>query len=175
MQRAGLADTLLRLGKADLAIEQLNKLTDAAQQERQWLILFARAYRVKGDLAKAEDYANKAVKAKEDTKELEAAAYTELSHVLLTKGDLNGADIAVRKATELNSKSFNAYEVMGRIYLKRGDADHAIEAAKHATDINPYYTPAYMLIGDAYQTSENKLPQAVNNYKRMPSNSTRPS
>jgi tetratricopeptide (TPR) repeat protein len=166
VQRAGLVDSLLRLGKADLAIEQLGKLPESAKQERPWLILFARAYRMKGDLPKAEEYANKALSAKEeDTKELQAAAYNELAHVLLSKGDLNGADNAVRKATELNSKSFNAYEVMGRIYLKRGDSAHAIEAAKHATDINPYYTPAYMLIGDAYQM-DNKLDQAVNNYKR---------
>ncbi|HEY9790077.1 MAG TPA: tetratricopeptide repeat protein [Candidatus Obscuribacterales bacterium] len=165
VQRAGLVDTLLRLGKPDLAIEQLGKLPDAAKQDRAWLILEARAHRMKGDLAQAEKYSHKSIEAKEDTKELQAAAYTELAHVLLAKGDLKGADDAIRKATDLNSKSFHAYEVMGRIYLKRNDTDHAIEAAKHATDINPYYTPAYILIGDAYQ-SANKLDQAANNYKR---------
>jgi tetratricopeptide (TPR) repeat protein len=163
--RTAFVASLLRLGRADAAIEQLKGAPADQQKQTQWLTLAARAYRMKHDLKQAEDYANQAVNAKEDNKELQADAYTELAQTLLAKGDLNGADNAVRKATDLNGKSFVAYEVMGRIYLKRGDHEHAIEAAKRSLDINTYYTPAYMLIGDA-SLAANKVSDAVNNYKR---------
>lgn len=165
LQRAGLVDTLLRLNKTEDALAELAKAPASDKQQCQWLILEARAQRLKGDVKAAEEYATKATTVKEDSKELQSAAYCELALTLLAKGDLNGADTAVRKGTDLNPKSFNAYEVESRIYLKRGDAEHAIEAAKRSIDINPYHTPAYMLLGDAY-TMENKLDDAATNYKR---------
>lgn len=165
MQRAGLIDTMLRLGRADGALAELAKAPAADKQQCQWLILQSRAQRLKGDLKAAQEFAAKATATKDDSKELQSAAYSELALALLSNGDLNGADTAVRKATDLNPKSFHAYEVEARIYLKRGDAAHAIEAAKQSVDINPYHTPAYLLMGDAY-LSQDKLDDAVTNYKR---------
>jgi tetratricopeptide (TPR) repeat protein len=161
--RVPFIDALLKLGKADTAIEQLAKAD--GQSEAQILTLQARAFRMKGDLAKAGEYIQKALDSKDESNESKADAYTEQANVLLAKGDANGADAAIRKATELDTKLVPAYEVLGRVYLKRNDVDHAIESAKHALDINPYYEPAYMLTGDAY-VAANKLDQAANNYKR---------
>lgn len=156
-------DALLKLGKADVALEQLSKAD--GQSEAQILTLQARAYRQKGDIAKAYEIIQKAAQTKDESPESMADVYTEEANVLMVKGDLTAADAAIRKATELDTKLFPAYEVLGRIYLKRHEIDKAIEAAKHSLDINPYYAPSYMLSGDAY-VAANKLDQALSNYKR---------
>jgi tetratricopeptide (TPR) repeat protein len=162
--RVPFIDALLKLGKPDIALEQIGKAD--GQSEAQMLTLQARAYRMKGDLAKATELITKALESKqEESDESRADVFTENANILLAKGDVAGADAAIRKATELDSKLFPAYEVMGRIYLKRNEHDRAIEAAKRALDINPYYEPAYMLTGDAYAAS-NKMDLAVTNYKR---------
>lgn len=161
--RVPFIDALLKLGKTDVALDRLSKAD--GQTQSQILTLKARAYRMKGDLTKASELIQQAVETKDESDESRADAYTEQANVLLAKGDVNGADTAIRKATELDSKLFSAYEVMGRVYLKRNDTEHALEAAKRALDINPYFTPAYVLNGDAYATS-NKLDQAVINYKK---------
>lgn len=161
--RVPFIDALLKLGKADTALEQLSH-TDG-QSESQILTLQARAYRMKGDVAKAAEFVQRALDTKGESAESQADAYTELANVLMAKGDLTGADNAIRKATDLDTKLFSAYEVMGRVYLKRSDNEHALEAAKRALDINPYFAPAYMLNGDAY-LSANKPDQALTNYKK---------
>lgn len=161
--RVPFVDALLKLGKTDTALSELDK-TDG-QSEEQVLTLKARAYRLKGDVAKANETILKAIAANDESKETQADAYMEQANIQLAKGDVAAADDAVRKATDLDMKLVPAYEVLGRVYLKRNDSDHAIESAKRALDINPYFAPAYVLTGDAY-VAANKLDQAVNNYKR---------
>lgn len=161
--RVPFIDALLKLGKADVALEQLAKAD--GQTQAQILTLQAHAYRLKGDLPKATELIEKAVASKDETKETQADAYTEQANILLAKGDANAADNAIRKATELDTKLVPAYEVLGRVYLKKNDIDRALESARHAIEINEYYQPAYMLNGDAYAAA-NKLHEAVNNYKR---------
>jgi tetratricopeptide (TPR) repeat protein len=161
--RVPFVDALLKLSKADIALTELEK-TDG-QSEAEVLTLKARAYRIKGDFAKANETILKAIAANDESKETQADAYMEQANIALAKGDVNAADDSIRKATDLDMKLVPAYEVLGRVYLKRNDVDHAIESAKRALDINPYFAPAYVLTGDAY-VAANKLDQAVNNYKR---------
>jgi tetratricopeptide (TPR) repeat protein len=161
--RVPFIDALLKLGKAEAALEEVAKAD--GQTEAQLLTLQAHAFRLKGDLAKATELIDKAVASKDETKETQADAYTEQANILLAKGDATAADTAIRKATELDTKLVPAYEVLGRVYLKRNDVEHALESAKHAIEINEYYQPAYMLTGDAYAAA-NKFDQAINNYKR---------
>jgi tetratricopeptide (TPR) repeat protein len=165
LARSAFIDSLLKLGKTDMALEQLGKAPAEAQTTAQWLTLEARAYRMKGDMSKALEYANKAIATKDESNENLAEAYIELGQAMMAKGDLAAAETALHKATDINNKSFTAYEALGRVFLKRKDFDHALEAAKRSTDINPYHTQAWLLDGDAYMAN-NKNDLALTSYKR---------
>lgn len=165
MARPAFVDSILKLGKYDIALSTLSTAPAETQATTQWMTLQARTLRLKGELAKAEEVIAKGLAAKDDSNENMADAYTEQGQILLDKGDTAGAEVALHKATELNNKSFLAYETLGRVYFKRKDAEHAIEAAKRALEINPYHAQAYLLTGDAL-LSNNKNDQALTNYKR---------
>jgi tetratricopeptide (TPR) repeat protein len=163
--RPVLVETYLKLGKPELAAEQISKLTDTDRAELPWQILQARTWRMKGDLAKAEELANAAVASNDQSPEYKAEALIEQAQVQFAKANNAGAETTVRKALDVYPKSFAGYELLGKILLKKGDHEHAIEAGKHALEINPYFTPAYLLTGDAY-VAANKFDEAANNYKR---------
>lgn len=163
--RPVLVETYLKLGKPDLAAEQIAKLTDADRAQLPWQILQARTWRMKGDLVKAEELANAAVASNDQSPEYKAEALIEQAQVQFAKANATAAEATVRKALDVYPKSFAGYELLGKILLKKGDHEHAIEAGKHALEINPYFTPAYLLTGDAY-VAANKYDEAANNYKR---------
>lgn len=165
-QRIALADTLLKVGRADQAVAVIEQVPEAQlNADSQWLAARAKASRLKGELPKAEEVASLAVSLKDQGSEKQSDAYLELAQVVLAKGNAAGAEAHAHKAIEQNSKSFAAYEVLGRIYQKKGEAVQAVEAGKKALEINPYHTQAYLLVGDA-QAASGQLKDASNNYKR---------
>ncbi len=164
-QKLNYIDTLISgqcWDKADSLLPQIetDKVTDPFIA-----ILWSRVWRSRGDLAKAEESAQRAVSNPAQAGTPLSDALCELSEVLLAKGDLAAAGKNAQRALEINAKSFRAFDLLGRIALKRGDFKMAIEAANKALEIDPYYTEAYLLLGDA-QSAGNHLKEASVTYQK---------
>jgi len=165
-QAYALVDTLLKINKPDLALEFVEKFAPAqAKSDSQWLAVTARAWLTKADLSKAHDLASQAVAVRDDEPAKASEAQLQLAEVLLAKGNLADAENAIRKAIELNPKSYAGYELSGQAYLKKGELEQAVEAGKKSLELNPYYTQAYLLVGDA-QLAAGKLKDAADSFKK---------
>jgi tetratricopeptide (TPR) repeat protein len=144
-------------GKEDNVSAPKDQLkTISAKDNPLILICWARAWRGKNDIAKAEEAARKAVEISAQSGAPLSDALCELGEILLTKNDCEGAIKNARRALEINEKSFRAHDLLGRVSLKSGQPKTAIEEANKALQIDPYFTEGYLLLGDA-QAATNDL------------------
>lgn len=165
-QQIAVIDTLLLMGKPELAMDALKKLpAEETDSDCQWQTAKSQALRLQGSLSGSKAAAEKAAGMDESDQKVLSGANLQLAETLLSSGEIEKADLAVRKAIELNPKSFAAYELSGRIYLLRKDKDKAIASGRRALELNPYYTRAYLLIGDA-QVSGGDYKGASGNYEK---------
>ena len=121
------------------------------------------AYREKDRLDEAEREYRKATDAKKNTDEGRAAAYNNLGNVLITRGDLAGAEENIRIALTVRPDYANAYYSMALLLWKRYRASpgegrapdeklpiEAVGYLKKAIQLNQHYVIAHMLIGQIY-------------------------
>lgn len=142
-------DTLIRLKRLDEAANVLSQLDAKKEKSPLLAICWARIWRERGDLAKAEDAAQQAVDLPAQADAPMSDALCELGEVFLAKGKLDSAAQKANRALEINGKSFYAYALLAEIAVKHGDHKMAIEAASKALEIDPYFAHAYILLGDA--------------------------
>lgn len=168
--RYTLVQTLLKAGKADLALEQIATLSDEEMRaDPRWLSLKARAMRFKGSFDEAKKLIDTAIeessKLGEGKEVLVAETLLEKARILLDAGDIKGAEESANQALAKYDKVYASYLVLGQIKLKQNNAAEALEFAKKAIEQNPYFTDAYILMGDAL-LKQNKGKEAIENYKK---------
>lgn len=123
----GLGVFYLERRKFDLAISELEK---AIQLDPQDIIAFnsygqlGYIYLLKGQLDKAIEMYNKAIRGEIDNKE---SAYQNLGHCYLLKNDLDKAMLAYQEALKLNPNFVEPHIYLGHSYLKKGMKDKAIK------------------------------------------------
>lgn len=168
--RYTLVQTLLKAGKADLALEQMRDLTDEQlTSDPRWLSLKARAQRLKGNFPVAkitiEEAMDAASKLGDGSDVLLAEMLLEKARILSESGDVKDAETAANQALLKYDKLYAAYLVQGQIKLKQNDANAALELANKALEHNPYLTDAYILSGDAL-LKQGKSKDALEKYKK---------
>jgi serine/threonine protein kinase/tetratricopeptide (TPR) repeat protein len=105
-----------------------------------------------------------------------SAAYARLAWVLRSKGDLDGAIDAFRKAIELPYCDPGTYVYLADTLRTRGEMKQAIDAYRKAIEIEPRSSSAYLGLGRATlnekdDTSQDTVPayrEAVKLYPQMP-------
>ena len=168
--RYQLIQTLLKAGKGELALEQLNDVPkEQSEGDPRWLSLKARALRFQGKFDDAKTVIEQAIaegtKLGEGKEVLVAEALLEKARILADAGALKEAEDAANQAISKYDKVYAAYLVLGQIKLKQNDPADALDYAKKALDANPYFTDAYILTGDAL-LKQNKGKEAIENYKK---------
>ncbi len=168
--RYTLVQTLLKAGKADLALEEIKDLSaEQLAEDPRWQSLKARALRLKGSLPEAkaeiEDAITAASKLGEGKEVLVAEMLLEKARILLEAGSLKEAEDSANQALAKYDKIYASYLVLGQVRLKQNDATAALELAKKAIEQNPYFTDAYILAGDSY-LKLGKPKDALENFKK---------
>ncbi len=164
-QKINYIDTLLRSKHYDQALTLLNVDEAALSKDPLYCICLSRAYAGKGDLAKAQEMAKKALAICDKENSPHSDAFCQLGEVLFAKGDLEEAEKNANNALGINAKAFRAYGLLSNIAMKRKQPKLAGEAANKALEIDPYYVDAYLLLGDA-QVAQGDLKGAMTTLRK---------
>ena len=70
------------------------------------------------------------------------------------KKDLNGAEEAFRKATELDRSNADAMVKLGQVQATKGSVDEAIATYKKSIQENPNEASFYILLGQLYESKQ---------------------
>jgi len=150
-------EALSRMTKQDLksAIELFNR---ALELDNHYALAYAGLGQVYADLyfsfERKEEYLDKAIdvclKALSYDSTL-AEAYAALGLAYFDKKMLEESLAAVRKAIELNPKSFMAYWILGRIYHQTDRDREAIEPYKKVVALNPDFYAVHMDLRTVYE------------------------
>ncbi len=81
------------------------------------------------------------------------------------KKDLAGADVALRKAIELDKNNTDALEKLGKVEVQQGNPDQAIALYQQSVKDNPREVRFYILIGELYEAKQS-WEQAKNMYQQ---------
>jgi tetratricopeptide (TPR) repeat protein len=85
-----------------------------------------------------------------------AGFYDLLGTVLFNnKKDLNGAEAALKKATELDKNNSDALLKLGEVEFAKGSADQAIALYQQSIKDNPREVSFYILTGELYESQRN--------------------
>lgn len=163
LHKEAFIDTLIAAKRYDKALSLIESFGEQKPKDL-YILLKAKALRMKGDTEGADRLLAGVVSSKELSASQQADALVEQASILNAK-DPAKAEAAAKSAIETYNKSFKAYTALGRILLSKGDTAQAVEAAKKAQELNPYHAPAYILMGDAQQKS-GSLKEAADSYKK---------
>lgn len=112
-----------------------------------------------GEIAKAVEAIHSAIAI-----ESYASYHDHLGHLLLRKGDLDGALGAFQTALKLDPRSHTSKTGMGLVHYKKGDLKAAEEALKAALVLNPYPSMTHYALGLVYEKLSD-YEQALKHYK----------
>lgn len=68
--------------------------------------------------------------------------------------DLAGAEVALRKAIELDKNNADALEKLGKVYVEKSSLDQAIALYQQAVKDNPSEARFYILAGELYESKQ---------------------
>jgi cellulose synthase operon protein C len=71
------------------------------------------------------------------------------------KKDFAGAEIALRKAVELDKNNTDALEKLGKVQVQQGNADQALALYQQSIKDNPHEPRFYILCGELYEARQN--------------------
>jgi len=84
-----------------------------------------------------------------------SAFYDLLGTILFDqKKDLNGAEAALRKSSELDKNNADALLKLGRVQVAKGSTDDAIATYQSSLKDNPREPGFYVLIGELYESKQ---------------------
>lgn len=159
-----MVDTLFKLGKKDIAIEEMKKLPEAELKEKCPLTV-ASVWLAQDRTKEARELINSVIEKTKDDNETVATAYVNLAHTYQKEGDKKSAIESLQKAAELNPKDFQALVELGRANLNEKKTSESQQAAQKALEVNPYCVAAYILLGETF-ASMDKLKDAETNYMK---------
>ncbi|RME64414.1 MAG: PEP-CTERM system TPR-repeat protein PrsT, partial [Alphaproteobacteria bacterium] len=138
--------TLLRLGNAKAAAEQIKPLIDEGQRDAGVLALYGMALVQLGDYQQAMTYFENAVAASPD----KAALRTQLAVSQMALGDQQSAARELQAVLKIDPDSMQAMVMLALIDLKAGDFDKALATATKLAQKYKDQPIAYNLIGAAH-------------------------
>lgn len=147
-------DSLLKLGKKELALETVKKYAESEIKQSCPLVL-AMSLLVQDRTKEAKELLHKIIDESKDKAELASSAYVELSKALQKDGDRKAAIEALQRAIEVNPKDFDANVSLSRSYLSDKNFSDCQQAAKKALEINPYCVPAYLVLAECSAAQDN--------------------
>lgn len=155
-------DTMLKLGKTNLAAEQLKEISQDQLRQTDPLLLAKLLLASGNPNEAAEIAATSAIEPSRDS-ETRAELFLTLAQAKIEQKEMKAAEEAVSKALELNPKSFTAYAERSKLALQDQKFESALASAQRALEVNPYFALGYISAGDAYMRM-NKTTEAHNQY-----------
>ena len=158
-------DILDRFPKNKKAIKELNaldvylskKFSDPSQDELQVL---TELYNNK-KMQQAFDQAMQLINVFPNSLKL----YNIIGAINVGLGNLDDAEVALRKALILDPRNGETYNNIGIVLKDQGEPEEAIKAFNQALFIKPDYATAYLNMGNTYKDNS-KLDDAIDNYKK---------
>lgn len=159
-------DTLVNMGKPDLAAGELAKVADIKDKKSvELLVTAARTKRLSGDSDGALELLSLPICAEAKDKLDQVSVNTELGILYQAKGDNEKAEAYLKKAINEETNSYKTYEALAQFALNTKDYLKAASYANQAISINPYSAQAHCILGDI-QAQKDKLKEAIQSYKR---------
>jgi len=70
------------------------------------------------------------------------------------KKDMNGAEVALKKAAELDKNNSDALIKLGQVQVAKGSTEEAIATYQHSIKDNPREASFYVLMGELYESKQ---------------------
>lgn len=148
-----LAQTYLRLWKADDALRVLALLGERGPKDASVDFDRGKAYIAKGQLGLAREALKKSVE-KESTHN--PGAYFELGRILYQEGELEASKTALVKAVEQDKDNPEYLFQLGVLCLARDEVDEAISNLQRAEPAASAFPGIYLSLGRAYRVKGNR-------------------
>jgi tetratricopeptide (TPR) repeat protein len=71
------------------------------------------------------------------------------------KKDYPGAEVALRKAVDLDKNNIDALQKLGKVQVLKGSTDQAIALYQQSVKDNPHEVGFYILLGELYESKQN--------------------
>jgi tetratricopeptide (TPR) repeat protein len=128
-----MAETLLRQGYIDLAIETLNGLATAAPADLAARVRLAQLYGLEKNYNRALDILAAIIK--DDP--TYAIAWESIARIATEAGDFPQAEIAIDRLAKIDGQKMTATFLQGQLAAKQGDAQNAISLYTKVIDADP--------------------------------------
>ncbi len=153
----------MKAGRIDDAIEALEKCIEIDDQANQPMINLGAIYFGQGNLEKAQELNEMAIKVQPDTS---AQAYANLGLIWQQRNDLDKSVVAYNKAIQYDPKLATVWMNLTSVLTMKGEDDRALKSAMKATELEPdsalaqnNLAVALFFCGD-YATAKNHMEKA---------------
>lgn len=170
LYRLALVQTLLRLNKPDLALQQISQVDNhVIENDARWLLLKAQTFRQFGSLDKAEKLIEQSIEACSPTKDTQPSLLSECmvekAMIQLARKNPTAAENTIQQAIKLYTKHPQCYTILATIDLRRKEYKEAQTWVSKALEVNPYFVDAYLIQGDLNMLQKN-FKTASDSYKK---------
>jgi tetratricopeptide (TPR) repeat protein len=145
------------LGRADMAIREINDLRKQQPDSVHLMIYLARLYNINGQTKQTIRLIEEAISIDQQNDTL----YHSLALAYIGDNQIDQAIIKMQKAIEIDkSKDFYYFE-LGALLERTGEFEKAIKYLKQSIDINPMHSNAHNFLGYMYATHGKSLDKAL--------------
>jgi protein O-mannosyl-transferase len=155
-------DTEKKMNLLDRSIEQLEKGVSILDTYSDAFYHLGLAYKEKGDFVNAVKNLEAARKNKTWT---EADFYVASGIAYGSSKQYDKAIADLKKAIEIDPKSYDAINNLGLYYSEMGDIPNAIKSLNKSIEINPKFDKAYYNLGNTY-AKQGDYTKAIEQYKK---------
>ena len=158
-----LADAYFRKGQYREALEAVQKISAAGQQDDAYLSLLGDIYAHLGDSARAAEIFRDAIRRNPDNDQY----YLSLTLVELRQGDIPAAETTLKQGLARIPSSGKIQWGLGLVAIVKGETSQASERLERAVDLLPEWAGSYSTLGVFYyQTGQiEKAREVLNRFK----------
>jgi tetratricopeptide (TPR) repeat protein len=153
----------MKAGRIEDAIHALERSIEIDDQANQPMINLGAIYFGQGDLDKAQELNEMAIKAQPDTS---AQAHANLGLIWQQRNEMDKSIAAYEKALQYDPKLATVWMNLTSVLTMKGDDERALKAAQRATELEPDSALAQnnlavaLFFGGDYATSKNHMEKA---------------
>lgn len=153
----------MKAGRIDEAIECLERCLVIDEQANQPMINLGAIYFGQGNLEKAQELNEMAIKAQPDTS---AQAYANLGLIWQQRNELEKSIVHYEKAIQYDPKLATVWMNLTSVLTMKGEDDRALQAARKATELEPDSALAHnnlavaLFFSGDYATAKNHVEKA---------------
>ena len=153
----------MKAGRIEDAIQALERSIEIDDQANQPMINLGAIYFGQGNLDKAQELNEMAIKAQPD---LSAQAHANLGLIWQQRNEMDKSIAAYEKALQYDSKLATVWMNLTSVLTMKGDDERALKAAQRATELEPDSALAHnnlsvaLFFGGDYATSKNHMEKA---------------